>query len=89
MSNALLLAEVKAALLARFPDAQVNVIDDSAAHLGHSVHGGAAHLRVEIGSAALVWLSLIQQHRLIYQTLDPFMVSRVHALQIKILENPL
>lgn len=87
MNNATLIAEVEATLLTRFPDATLEIIDDSAAHHGHPGHGGAAHLRLKIASTVFDGLSLVQQHRLIYDALAAFMGARIHALQIIILKG--
>jgi len=64
------------------PDA-LNIIDESAKHAGHASAGGAGHFVVEIVSDTFEDQSPIQRHRLVYQALEEFMHSEIHALSIK------
>jgi len=41
------------------------------------------HFAAEVTSSAFDGLSLIKQHRLVYQALGDAMHSRIHALQLK------
>jgi BolA protein len=64
------------------PDA-LNIIDESAKHVGHASAGGAGHFVVEIVSDAFEDKSAIQRHRLVYKALEDAMHSEIHALSIK------
>jgi BolA protein len=65
---------------------QLNVIDDSHKHIGHSgAKTGMGHFTVEIQANRLNGLSRMAQHRLIYQALGELMQTDIHALSIKVL----
>lgn len=58
--------------------------DDSAKHHGHAgAADGRGHYSLEIESAAFIGKSLIQQHRLVYQSVAGLMISDIHALSLK------
>ena len=62
----------------------LKLIDDSAKHKGHAgAADGRGHFSLEIESAAFVGKSLIQQHRLVYQSVDALMITDIHALSLK------
>lgn len=62
----------------------LQVIDDSADHIGHAgAASGAGHFTVVVESQAFKNLSLVQQHRLIYQAIgNDLMGGEIHALRI-------
>ena len=65
----------------------LEVIDESAAHAGHSGANGlgyGTHFRVRIGGPAFVGLSRVAQHRLVYDALRDFTAAGLHALAIEI-----
>ena len=64
------------------------VQDDSKKHQGHYPQDLKhphllTHVTLYIQSVAFSNLSLIQQHRKIYQLLDPFLKNGLHAISIK------
>ncbi|MGR9045900.1 MAG: BolA family protein [Gammaproteobacteria bacterium] len=64
------------------PD-QIEIIDNSAAHAGHSgVQQGGGHYHVTVVSEAFEGKSLVQRHQLIYQALGDMMKQQIHALSI-------
>lgn len=71
------LEQIKAVLLARFPEARVYLEDE---------RGDGSHLFLEITSEAFVGLNKVQVHQLIYTTLKEYM-SYIHALSIKATTN--
>lgn len=76
--------EVATRLRKAFPDARIQVIDDSHRHAGHAgAAGGAGHYSVEIEDASFRGLKPIAQHRLVYDALTDWMPHRVHALSIR------
>jgi BolA protein len=65
----------------------LEVIDESAAHAGHSGANGlgyGTHFRVRIGGPAFVGLNRVAQHRLVYDALRDFTAAGLHALAIEI-----
>ena len=76
--------EVAARLREAFPDARIDVVDDSHRHAGHAgAAGGAGHYTVDIASVAFHELKPIARHRLVYDALTDWMPHRVHALSIR------
>jgi BolA protein len=57
--------------------------DDSALHVGHTTHNGGGHYTVIITSDRFEGLSLLQRHRLVFDTVDDLMKKDIHALSIK------
>ena len=68
-----------------FSPSHLEIIDDSAEHIGHvgSQHG-AGHYTVIISNEDLINLSRIEAHRKIYAALDDLIPQEIHALKIKI-----
>ncbi len=76
---------IHAALQESFSPQELEVIDESDLHIGHAGHNGEgnSHFSVRIVSNAFDGMHRIQRHRNIYNTLDIFLKSGVHALKIK------
>ena len=70
---------------AAFQPVELDVIDESAKHHGHSGwrEGGETHFRVRIASAAFSGKSRVEIHRAINQVLSDELAERVHALAIE------
>ncbi len=69
------------------PD-QLEVIDESWQHAGHTGANGTGfgtHFRVRIASPAFEGRSRVARHRLVYDALQDFIDSGVHALAIEVL----
>lgn len=63
----------------------LEIIDDSHLHAGHAgAKGGAGHFTVIIDAPEFLGLSILKQHRLVYQALDSMMHSDIHALSIEV-----
>ena len=62
---------------------QLDIVDESHLHAGHSGHGGAGHFAVSITADAFNDKSLIERHRLVYLAVDDLMKTEIHALSIK------
>jgi BolA family transcriptional regulator, general stress-responsive regulator len=78
------LEELERRLRERFPDARLQVVDDSHLHAGHSgAAGGAGHFTVEIASEAFAGLGRVARHRLVYDAVADWMPHRIHALVVK------
>jgi BolA protein len=68
-----------------FLPTMLEVIDDSAKHVGHvGSTGGAGHYTIVITADCFKHKSQIDIHREIYSALNHLIPSRIHALQIKI-----
>lgn len=61
----------------------LEIIDESAKHVGHEgAKGGGGHFRVQIVADCFEGKSLLQRHRLIYDSLAAMMQHDIHALSI-------
>ena len=82
---------IRTQLLATLSPSHLEVIDESAAHAGHSGSNGTGHgthFRVRITAASLTGQSRVSQHRLIYDALRQFLDAGLHALAIEVLAEP-
>jgi len=62
---------------------ELEIVDDSHLHVGHSGHGGAGHFQVHIVSEKFNGLATLARHRLVYSALENMMQTEIHALNIK------
>ena len=66
-----------------FPEAAIEVEDESHLHVGHAgAGGGAGHYRVRVIDARFAGLQRIARHRLVYAAVSDWMPERVHAVNI-------
>ncbi|HVE53649.1 MAG TPA: BolA family protein [Ramlibacter sp.] len=77
-------------LAERLAPTQLEVLDESAAHLGHAGQDGTGqgtHFRVRIASPLFAGQPKVARHRLVYDALRDFMAREngVHALAIETL----
>jgi BolA protein len=66
----------------------LEVIDESAAHAGHSGANGlghGTHFRVRVATPLFEGRSRVQRHRLVYDSLRFFIAQGVHAIAIETL----
>lgn len=78
-------------LRAQLQPTQLEVLDESAAHAGHSganAEGYGSHFRVRIASPLFTGKSRVARHRLVYDALQNFIDQGLHALAIEIIESP-
>ncbi|HEX7866638.1 MAG TPA: BolA family protein [Variovorax sp.] len=90
MSTALLptAADIEAALREALAPTQLEVIDESAAHAGHSganAEGRGTHFRVRIASPLFDGKPRVARHRLVYDALQVFIAQGLHAIAIEVL----
>ncbi|MBY0612962.1 MAG: BolA family transcriptional regulator [Beijerinckiaceae bacterium] len=66
--------------------AQLDVIDESHLHAGHSGArpGGETHFRVRCVSAAFAGKSRVERHRIVNAALADELASSVHALALEL-----
>jgi len=66
-----------------FPDANIDLQDESHLHAGHAgAEDGRGHFRLDIVSKELTGLSAVKKHQLIYAALGDLMQTDIHALAI-------
>jgi BolA family transcriptional regulator, general stress-responsive regulator len=83
--------DIERQLVARLTPTSLEVIDESAAHAGHSgagAEGFGTHFRIRIASPAFAGQSRVARHRLVYDSLQNFIDQGLHALAIEIVDSP-
>ena len=86
MDNAHRIERMQELLTQHLHPSELNIIDESHLHAGHvGAREGKGHFRVQIASGRFSGLRMIQQHRLIYESLGDMMQTDIHALAIEIL----
>ncbi|AVQ80273.1 MULTISPECIES: BolA family protein [Variovorax] len=81
-------ADLEAALREALAPTQLEVIDESAAHAGHSganAQGRGTHFRVRIASPRFEGKPRVARHRLVYDALQVFIAQGLHAIAIEVL----
>ena len=78
---------IKSRITTQLNPASLQVIDESAQHIGHpGAAGGGGHFRVKISADAFKSASRVSQHREIYSLLQDLIDSKkIHALAIEII----
>ena len=82
-------SEIEQQLQARLAPTRLEVLDESAAHAGHSganAQGMGSHFRVRIASPAFDGKSRVACHRLVYDAMQNFIDQGLHALAIEIIK---
>ncbi|HEX6008252.1 MAG TPA: BolA family protein [Burkholderiales bacterium] len=70
--------------LAALQPESLEVLDESARHVGHEgAKGGGGHYTVTIVSPAFAGKPVQARHRMVYAALGPMMHKEIHALAIK------
>ncbi|WP_068115112.1 BolA family protein [Tropicimonas marinistellae] len=80
--------EITKRLTESFAPRELEVIDDSERHRGHSGYreGGESHFNVRIASDAFAGMNRLARHRAVHAALGPDLISRIHALALDISE---
>ncbi len=79
---------LEATLRAALQPTTLEVIDESAAHAGHSganAEGYGSHFRVRIASPHFEGKTRVARHRLVYDALQIFIAQGLHAIAIEAL----
>ena len=74
--------QLRAALEQALAPRMIEIVDDSAAHVGHAGARGGGHYRVTLVAEAFRGRSSLERHRLVYAAVAPLMGSAVHALNV-------
>ncbi len=79
------LEKMREVLRERFSPEALSLTDDSASHAGHNpaARQGGTHCTLFIRASAFDRLSRLQIHRMIHETLAPFLKDGLHALAIR------
>jgi len=76
-------SEVEGRLLAHFPGAELELVDETHLHAGHvGAQGGASHFRLKIRHPCFSDLKRLERHRLVYHAVNDWMPARIHALSV-------
>lgn len=67
-----------------FAPTSLEIIDDSADHVGHAgAAGGAGHYTVIIKAPAFEGVLPVKKHQMVYEVLGDMIGPEIHALRIK------
>jgi BolA protein len=80
-------ATIRSRLTAAFEPERLDLVDESARHVGHAGARpeGESHFRLEIVAEAFAGKSRLERQRLVYTALGELMQGDVHALSISAL----
>jgi BolA protein len=76
------IAQLRSALERALAPDSLEIVDDSARHVGHPGARGGGHFRVTLVSEAFRGRTQLERHRLVYAAVAPLMKAAVHALNI-------
>lgn len=68
--------------LASLTPLSLDILDESAAHAGHTGSRGGGHYRLHIISTHFSGMNTLARHRAVYTALGNLMQARIHALTI-------
>jgi len=81
-------AEIERRLRADFDPQWLEVLDESALHVGHAgARDGRGHFRVRIQAECLKGLDRIAAHRHIHRSMGTLMLTDIHALSIEMVSK--
>jgi BolA protein len=82
------IAVIEKRLQEKFSPNQLDVIDDSAKHVGHEgSKSGAGHYTLRIAADSFENKPRVNVHREIYAELQDLIPHEIHALQIKVIKT--
>lgn len=86
MSKETVADRIRRKLEAAFSPEQLDVVDESHKHAGHSGwrEGGETHFQVTIRAAAFAGMSRVARQRAVYDCLAEEMAGPVHALALSV-----
>lgn len=80
MNKPLNIIDVMHQRLSKLHPVLLNIIDDSADHIGHGAKGG--HYTVIIESPDFIGKATLQRHKMVYAALEGLIGQEIHAIQI-------
>jgi BolA protein len=81
--SAAVISELRSALERALAPTALEIVDDSARHVGHAGAREGGHYRVMLVAEAFRGHSQLERHRLVYAAVAPLMHGAVHALNIQ------
>lgn len=79
-------ARLEARLRAALQPLDLEVIDDSHLHAGHTgAADGRGHFTVHVVAERFAGLPVVRRHRLVYEAVGDLMTTDIHALSIRAL----
>lgn len=80
------ISKIRSCLTEALAPTLLEIIDESAKHVGHAgAQNGAGHYALIISSSQFNLKPPIDNHRLIYKALDGLIPKEIHALRIQII----
>ncbi|OYY48870.1 MAG: transcriptional regulator [Methylophilales bacterium 28-44-11] len=76
------LIDIIKARLSSLEPTTLELIDQSALHIGHAGNTGGGHFQLKIVSSHFSNLSQIARHRMVYQVIHDLMPQKIHAMSI-------
>jgi BolA protein len=80
--NDSVMRQMRAAIDGALAPTALEILDDSARHVGHPGARGGGHFRVRLVAEAFRGRSQLERHRLVYAALAPLLSGAVHAVNI-------
>lgn len=82
--NESVMAQMRTALERALAPSSIEIVDDSARHVGHTSARGGGHFKVTLVAEAFRGRSRLERHRLVYAAVAALMggAGAVHALNI-------
>lgn len=77
------IAQLRTALERALAPTSLEIIDDSARHVGHAGAREGGHYRVTLVAEAFRGYPQLERHRMVYTAVAPLMHGAVHALNIQ------
>jgi BolA family transcriptional regulator, general stress-responsive regulator len=74
--------EIRAALEHAFAPLSLEVVDDSAHHVGHAGAREGGHYRVTVVASVFAGRPQLERHRMVYSAVAPLIGRGIHALSI-------
>ena len=74
--------KLRDALVNGFPEASIEIEDDSARHAGHASAGGGGHFNVNVIWPGFEGLNRVARHRAVYAAAGDLMQTEIHALAV-------
>lgn len=76
--------QIKQRLEDNFTISDLDIIDESHKHIGHSGYrkGGETHFRIKMSSPDFIGMSRLEKQRRIHTLLKDLLESRIHALSL-------
>jgi BolA protein len=73
----------EAALQQQLQPSHLAIEDESHLHAGHvGAASGGGHFRITLTAPAFAGLNRVARHRLVYEALNPYIPTEIHALAI-------